>query len=113
MFPPCCGIPRQLNIEVRKNAIKEAAEDGGISCIGNIAEVNLMKEIVDAIPSAEKGLFTNSGTESCMVAISLCRAYRKRDMVAKCEGHYHGFFDQSMVSNWFRVRVPEYAPLPG
>lgn len=100
------------NHPVISEAIAEAARDGGISCIGNSAEVELMREIVSAIPSAEKGLFTNSGTESGIVALSLCRAYRKRDLVAKCEGHYHGFFDHSMVSNWFRVKGPEDAPLP-
>jgi glutamate-1-semialdehyde 2,1-aminomutase len=32
--------------------------------------------------------------------------------VAKCEGHYHGFSDQGLVSSWFRYRGAAASPQP-
>lgn len=93
-------------------AIADASSNGSVCAIGNLAEIELMELIVDAVPSAEKGIFCNSGTESCHVAIALCKAFRKKQKVAKCEGHYHGFTDQGTVSSWFRVDGKLDAPSP-
>ncbi len=94
-----------------EKAIQEALAQGPFCTLGNYPEMHHMELLVDAIPSAEKGVFCNSGTEACNIAMSLCRAYRKRDMVAKCEGHFHGFMDQGNVS-MFRTHGPVDAPLP-
>lgn len=95
-----------------EQAIKETITQGTVCALGNLHELKLMELLIEAIPSAEKGLFCNSGTEGCNIAISLCRAYRKKQTVAKFEGHYHGFLDQGTVSSWFRVHGPLDAPLP-
>src|SRR2546425_2652361 len=43
--------------------------------------------------------FTMSGTEATIHAVRLARAYRKRPMIAKFEGHYHGGVDELLVSH--------------
>lgn len=96
---------------VVEQAIQEALARGPFCTLGNYPELDHMKLLVDAIPSAEKGMFCNSGTEACNIAMSLCRASRKRHKIAKCEGHFHGFIDQGNVS-MFRTHGPVESPLP-
>lgn len=93
-------------------ALTEAVQMGGVNALGHLSEVRLAETIVDAFSGAEKCIFSNSGTEAVIQAIRLCRAYRKRDRVAKFEGHYHGFFDQGMVSSWFRFTGSKERPEP-
>ncbi len=97
---------------VFKEALEEAAGYGSINAMAHMPEIELAELIVEAVPSAEKVIFSNSGTESIIQALRICRGYRKRDMVAKFEGHYHGFSDQGMVSSWFRFRGTKTTPLP-
>jgi len=42
--------------------------------------------------------FTVSGTEATIHAVRIARAYRRRPMIAKFEGHYHGGVDEFLVS---------------
>jgi glutamate-1-semialdehyde 2,1-aminomutase len=97
---------------VINQAISEAIANGFVNAIGNEAELNLAEILVEALPGAEKAILSNSGTESILQAIRLCRAYRKKDRVAKFEGHYHGFSDQGMVSSWFRFTGEKFNPQP-
>jgi glutamate-1-semialdehyde 2,1-aminomutase len=93
-------------------ALIEAVQMGGVNVMGNLPEVQLAETIVKAFSSADKVIFSNSGTESVLHAIRLCRAYRKRDRIAKFEGHFHGFSDQGMVSSWFRFTGEKDEPQP-
>lgn len=61
-------------------------------------EIELAEEITARVPSVESVRFTNSGTEAVMVAVHAARAATGRDMIAKCEGAYHGFYDSVAVS---------------
>lgn len=93
-------------------ALAEAVSMGGVNALGNLSEVQLAETIVDAFPSADLAILSNSGSEAILHAMRLCRAYRKRDRVAKFEGHYHGFSDQGMVSSWFRFTGSKESPKP-
>jgi glutamate-1-semialdehyde 2,1-aminomutase len=93
-------------------AISESLANGFVNAIGSEAELRLAEMLVEALPGAEKAILSNSGTESILQAIRLCRAYRKKDKVAKFEGHYHGFSDQGMVSSWFRFTGEKFEPQP-
>ena len=93
-------------------AIARAAEAGGVNAIGNRAEVELAEEIVAALPSVERVIFANSGTEAVLHALRLCKAARRRTKVAKFEGHYHGFSDQGIVSSWFAFAGSAERPEP-
>ena len=93
-------------------AISEALANGFVNAIGSEAELKLAETLVEALPDAEKAILSNSGTEAILQAIRLCRAYRKKDRVAKFEGQYHGFSDQGMVSSWFRFTGGKLDPQP-
>ena len=45
------------------------------------------------IPCAEKVRFTGTGTETTYAVVKLARAFTKKDVVVKFEGHFHGLHD--------------------
>jgi len=57
----------------------------------------LAKAVIDAVPSVEMVRFCNSGTEACMGALRLMRAYTGRAQILKFEGCYHGHADPFLV----------------
>lgn len=93
-------------------ALTQAVIDGGVNAIGHRSEVELAEELVEALPSAERVIFANSGTEAVLHALRLCKAVRNRPKVAKFEGHYHGFSDQGIVSSWFAFSGTSERPEP-
>lgn len=93
-------------------AITSGVAAGIVNGIGHEPELRLAELLVHAFPAARKALLCNSGTEAVLLATRLCRAYRRRTVVAKFEGHYHGFSDQGMVSSWFRFSGDKHAPDP-
>ncbi|MBL1075888.1 aminotransferase class III-fold pyridoxal phosphate-dependent enzyme [Nocardia sp. 2] len=93
-------------------AIAGGLERGLINGIGNTAELELAELLVDAFPAAERAVLCNSGTEAILFALRMCRGYRRRTMVAKFEGHYHGFSDQGLISSWFRFSGDRDRPNP-
>src|SRR5690606_10522155 len=56
-------------------------------------ENELAELVIDAVPSIEMIRFVNSGTEACMSALRLARAYTGRDKIIKFAGCYHGHAD--------------------
>ena len=56
-------------------------------------EVQLARKIVEHIPSAEKVIFCNSGSEATYSAIRLARAATGRRKLIKFQGCYHGWHD--------------------
>src|SRR5439155_7094358 len=51
------------------------------------------------IPNAERVRFANTGTEAVMAALRLARGYTGRPKILKFEGHYHGWYDDLLVSS--------------
>ena len=60
-------------------------------------ENELAQLVVDTLPAVEMVRFVNSGTEACMSALRLARAYTGRDKVVKFAGCYHGHADLLLV----------------
>lgn len=86
------------NHENIRSSIETTLKKGasfGISCE---IEYELSEMIVDSVPSLEMIRLVSSGTEACMSAIRLARAYTGRDLIVKFEGHYHGHGDSFLVS---------------
>ena len=54
-------------------------------------EVQLAEKIVTHVPSAEKVLFCNSGSEATYHAIRVARAVTGRQLIIKFQGCYHGW----------------------
>ena len=61
-------------------------------------EINLAEKLQRHIPCAELVRFTNSGSESVQATLRLARAFTGRTKYVKFEGHYHGWFDNVLVS---------------
>jgi glutamate-1-semialdehyde 2,1-aminomutase len=51
------------------------------------------------VPNAERVRFANTGTEAMMAAIRLARGVTGRPKILKFEGHYHGWYDDVLVSS--------------
>jgi glutamate-1-semialdehyde 2,1-aminomutase len=79
------------------DAIRQAAEDGTSFGAPTEREVRLAEKIAQAVPSIEMVRLVNSGTEACMSALRVARAFTGRDKVVKFDGCYHGHADGLLV----------------
>jgi len=61
-------------------------------------QIELAKILCNNIPSMDLIRFTNSGTESTMMAIRAARAYTKKTKLVKIEGGYHGSHEYVSIS---------------
>ncbi|WP_431801518.1 aspartate aminotransferase family protein [Halobacillus andaensis] len=85
--------------EINK-AIHTQIEEDGTSLFGtpHALEVKMGKKIQALYPSMELLRYTNSGTEATLLATRMAYAYTGKNKIAKFEGHYHGGFDQVLLS---------------
>src|SRR5438067_8363762 len=60
-------------------------------------EIELVELFCRALPSIEMVRLVSSGTEACMSALRVARAFTGRDAIVKFEGHYHGHADSLLV----------------
>ncbi len=60
-------------------------------------ETAIAEMAVDMVPNIDKIRFVNSGTEACMSAIRLARAYTGKDKIIKFAGCYHGHSDAFLI----------------
>ncbi len=79
-------------------AIERAARMGTSFGAPTAGEVRLAELVRAALPSLELVRFVNSGTEACMSALRLARAYTGRQKIVKCAGCYHGHSDGLLVA---------------
>jgi glutamate-1-semialdehyde 2,1-aminomutase len=78
---------------VREQAM-EAARDLDVVGAGSVElEIQLAEKIKEHVPSAEKVLFSNSGSEATYHAIRVSRVATGRQKVVKFQGCYHGWHD--------------------
>ena len=79
-------------------AVQRAAADGTSFGAPVEQEVELAEMICAALPSVELVRLVNSGTEACMSALRLARAYTGRSKIVKFAGNYHGHADGLLVA---------------
>ena len=77
--------------------LKKTAEGGTSFGAPVEQEVELAKMICEGLPSVESVRLVSSGTEACMSAIRLARAFTSRDKIIKFAGCYHGHADGLLV----------------
>jgi glutamate-1-semialdehyde 2,1-aminomutase len=83
-------------------AVKRAMDEHGVSfSTANPLEVELAERLIDMIPSAERVVFSCTGTEATFHAIRLARAFTGRERILKFEGNYHGWHDYVAWSHHF------------
>ena len=80
-------------------AITEAASNGAHFATATPVELEVAEMIQKIVPNAERVRFANTGTEAMMAAIRLARGVTGRPKILKFEGHYHGWYDDVLVSS--------------
>lgn len=94
-------------------AIEDAVRNGtsyGAPCR---LEVELAELICELVPSMDLVRMVNSGTEACMSAIRLARAYTKKQFIVKFDGCYHGHGDSFLVKAGSGLATLGIASTPG
>ena len=83
-----------------KQAIQNQIEQEGTFLFGtpHRLEVEMGRKIQTLYPSMEMVRYTNSGTEATLLAIRMAYAFTGKHKIAKFEGHYHGGYDQVLLS---------------
>ncbi len=84
-------------------AVVEAAQAQvakGLHYFGTLSEPTIMlaRELIEAIPCAERVCFATTGSEATFYAMRMARAFTGRDKILKFEGGYHGNHDYSNLS---------------
>ena len=97
------------------DVLKKTAEGGTSFGAPVEQEVELAKLICNNLPSVDSVRLVSSGTEACMSAIRLSRAFTGRDKIVKFAGCYHGHADGLLVkagSGALTHGVPTSAGVP-
>src|SRR5438128_1686912 len=89
------GHPRVMK------AIRDSLQSAGTTMFGtpHELEATYAERLLRIFRPDGRMRFTMSGTEATLHAVRLARAYRKRPMIAKFEGHFHGGVDEFLVSH--------------
>ncbi len=93
-FPPVVG------------ALKRAADRGSGWLVGSEDQIAFARLLCERIEAFERVRFTNSGTESGMLAVKVARAATGRPAVLKAIDGFHGSFDDLEVGLYGRPEIP-------
>ncbi|MSO53693.1 MAG: aspartate aminotransferase family protein [Rhodospirillales bacterium] len=74
-------------------AVSARVRDGSAFYAPTESEIELAQMISERLSSGQRVRFTNSGSEAVMLAIRIARAFTGRELMVKCEGSYHGTYD--------------------
>lgn len=91
--PMILGHAHPKVVKALQDAVTQSTSFGA-PAVMEVKLAELMKQIV---PGLDKVRMVNSGTEACMSAIRLARAFTKRNKIIKFEGCYHGHADAFLV----------------
>jgi glutamate-1-semialdehyde 2,1-aminomutase len=80
-------------------ALRRAAEGPHTYGAQHELEFLVSEKIQSLVACAERVSFTSSGTEAVQLAWRLCRAFTRRNLILKFEGHYHGWMDSALISH--------------
>jgi glutamate-1-semialdehyde 2,1-aminomutase len=93
-------------------AVRRTVDQVDLNWVGPQAgEVELAERIVDLVPSAEKVVLLNTGTDALQHALHVARAATGRHRILKFHGHYHGWVGELGTGANFDVE-PGRAPAP-
>ena len=77
-------------------AIKDRTEKGWMFGIHTTSQLGLAQLLHEASPCAQRVVFCNTGSEATMYAFRAARGFSGKDVVALCDGFYHGAHDYGM-----------------
>lgn len=78
--------------------LREVATNGLTFGAPTLAETELAEIICSAFPAIDRVRLVSSGTEACLSAVRLARAYTERRAIVKFSGCYHGHGDMFLVA---------------
>lgn len=80
------------------DAAKAQLDSGIVFAAQTEVEYKVAELFCRLVPCAERVRFNSSGSEVAQAAMRLARAATGRNTIVKCEGHYHGWFDNVVWS---------------
>ncbi len=80
------------------DAVRRELDCGLLFAAQTETEYEAARLVKQLVPCAERVRFNCSGSEAVQAAFRLARAATGRSMILKCEGHYHGWFDNVVWS---------------
>lgn len=78
--------------------VSRALREGQLYGAQHELEIELAEQFQRNVPCAELVRFCNSGSEAVHAAIRAARAATGRAKILRFEGHYHGWYDEALVS---------------
>ncbi len=79
-------------------AVRRQLDKGLLFAAQTEIEYEAARLVNQLVPCAERVRFNCSGSEAVQAAVRLARAATGRPTILKCEGHYHGWFDNVVWS---------------
>ncbi len=92
-------------------AVQEAASGGLLFGGQHEGEIRLAELLRDVVPCVEMVRLNSTGSEAVAAAVRLARAYTRRTKIIRFAGHYHGWFDELLVSSHPPAGHDETVPL--
>ncbi|WP_017437232.1 aspartate aminotransferase family protein [Saccharococcus caldoxylosilyticus] len=82
------------------HAVENQIKEAGTTIFGTPHELEtiMAQTLIDLYPGIEMVRYTNSGLEATLLAIRIAMAYTGKKKLAKFEGHYHGGYNQVLLS---------------
>ncbi|MFT9846285.1 aspartate aminotransferase family protein [Aneurinibacillus sp. REN35] len=82
------------------DAVTKQMQEAGTTIFGtpHELEIRMAEKIIEHYPGIEMVRYTNSGTEATLLLIRMAMGYTGKTKLAKFEGHYHGGYDQVLLS---------------
>jgi glutamate-1-semialdehyde 2,1-aminomutase len=87
-------------------ALQQAVERGSGWLLASEDQIAFARLLCERIASFERVRFTNSGTESGMLAVKVARTFTGRPAVLKAIDGFHGSFDDLEVGLYDRPEIP-------
>ena len=78
--------------------VEEVLATGLTIGIENTLTKQLAEEFLSTVPSMDLVRFTNTGSEATLHALHIARFATGKEKIAKPEGSYHGWFDETFVN---------------
>jgi glutamate-1-semialdehyde 2,1-aminomutase len=79
-------------------AVGSALRRGAVVGTTHPEELRLAERISARFPSMERVRFVSTGTEACMSAVRVARAFTRREKIVRFSGCYHGQSDEMIFS---------------
>jgi glutamate-1-semialdehyde 2,1-aminomutase len=79
-------------------AIRQAGGEATLFAAASPVETEVAQLIRERVPQAQRVRFANTGTEATMAVLRLARGLSGKERYIKFEGHYHGWYDDYLVS---------------